>query len=96
MHTCTPHISLKLLSYFKLTDNEMYGKHYEMEPDYNHATPYEVPQESLKKDGHFSTLQSPVYEPTAGTNIYASPDPMVKLRVIVDILYSLKMHVCIY
>ena len=36
-------------------DNEVYGKHYEMVPDYN-ATPYEVPQESLRKDG-FNTLQ---------------------------------------
>ena len=48
-----------------------------MAPDYN-ETPYEIPQESLRKDG-FSTLQFPpelVYEPTAGANIYASPDPL--------------------
>ena len=56
----------------------MYGKHYETVPDYNHATPYEVPQESLRKDGHFSTLQIPpelVYEPTSGTHMYATLDP---------------------
>ena len=59
------------------TDNQVYGKHYEMAPDYN-ETPYEIPQESLRKDG-FSTLQFPpelVYEPTAGENIYASPNPL--------------------
>ena len=66
-------------------DNEVYGKHYEMAPDYN-ATPYEVPQESLRKDG-FNTLQSPpeiVYEPTAGESVYATLDPV---RVIVGRFY---------
>ncbi|CAI8022489.1 Tyrosine-protein kinase isoform SRK4 [Geodia barretti] len=57
-------------------DNEVYGKHYEMAPDYN-ATPYEVPQESLRKDGFSSQHFQPdlVYETTAGANIYASPAP---------------------
>ena len=59
-----------------------------MAPDYN-DTPYEIPLESLRKDG-FSSLQSPpeiVYEPTAGgENIYATLDPNT-VRVIVASFY---------
>ena len=59
-----------------IAENEVYGKHYEMAPDYN-ATPYEVPQESLRKDGFSSQHFQPdlVYETTSGENIYASPAP---------------------
>ena len=58
-----------------MADNQVYSDHYEMKLD-NGPAMYEVPQESLRLEGHSIQCSPPelVYEPSAEANIYASPN----------------------